>query len=91
MEDKHTWNEGTRNNAIQKWSVDAITSAADRLGISALDLAEALQDGGIAELVRLAKEVESLKFCMIYDNDPAAQALANMASTILAKIRKEKE
>lgn len=55
MEDKHTWNEGTRNNAIQKLSVDAITSAADRLGISALDLAEALQDGGIAELVLHAK------------------------------------
>lgn len=77
MEDKHTWNEGTRNNAIQTWSVDAITSAAARLGVPAIDLAEALQDGGIAELVQFAESYKDYA-----DSD---------VRSMLAKIRKEGE
>ena len=63
---------------------NAFDSAASRLGISVLDLAEALQDGGIAELVDSLAELRDWYLRNV--GLPACRANA-----ILAKIRKEGE
>ena len=79
-----------------KQCVDALDSASSRLGISAIDLAESLQDGGIAELVNaLGQANAQLEACSndiqkkCYDSALLnANGAPNIRTTILAKIKK---
>jgi len=82
--------EGFANAKLFCAAFNAFDSAAFRLGISAVQLAEVLQDGRIAELVELLQitstNVDSDKMGM----DQFCN-LGKISRTILAKIRKEGE
>ena len=64
--------------------IQAFQSAASRLGISALDLAEALQDGGIADALELIKYA-------VDNPDFNSETFDLRCRAILAKIRKKGE
>ena len=58
--DKHTKFHDNPIMNLMATSTVAIETAASRLNMSAIDLAEALQGGGIAELVEIASKLAAM-------------------------------